>query len=612
MLVLMTLSLMATAQEDMRLEAWVEETGDTWAAGEMSDRWQALLAHPVNLNDSSAVAELFLLSPFQRQALHNYILLYGQLLSHKELLFVPGFDSVTVALIMPVSVTEPYTPPRRWRLSDGRHTLLTAVGGTVEQAAGYRDSSYAGDNLHALFCYNYSLYGKVDVRVVADKDPGEAWGQGNFIGYHAMLQDVGRLERVIVGRYNLQFGQGLTLWTGLRPFNLLGSAPLRYGAGVRPAVAFYEEDWQQGVAARVRLARELRLSAFASRVDGETFGGGHLEVRHGSLIVGVTAAYTLLDSTVVPRDYLYTQHYFCGDRLFNGGIDAVWQWHRLTLYGEVAIDGDGHGAAIGGVSLRPDSRHRLGVTARSYGPDYHNLHAQGYTLGTTQGEQGLSLDVESRLPLGLTTLVSLDVHRFTTLRYADYSPSSGTWLRLQLGRQWGQWLTTTLRYAGRRKERNIPNLDSTLYLGEQTLRQQWQAEVKAIKGPWTLAFRGIHARFDSDGSIPQQGTLVSLAARYSHHRLQVSSALAWFNVDGYYARIYFSESNLQYAWSMPSLYGQGWRGHAVLRYSISERMQLAAKYTLTWMPGEESIGSGDAQTDGPCRRTWMLQLRCRF
>ena len=612
MLFLMLAPLTLVAQVVTGLEDWVEETGDTWAAGEMSDQWQQLLARPVNLNDSAAVADLWLLSPFQRKALHNYIVLHGQLLSHKELLFVPGFDSAMVALLQPVTVTVPYTVPRRWRFTDGHHQLLTALGGTVEQAAGYRDGSYEGDALRALMCYNYTLGDKVDLRLVADKDAGEEWGHHNFVGYHLMLKNMGPLERLIVGRYNLQFGQGLTLWTGLRPFNLLGGAPLRYGSGVRPAVAFYEEGYQEGVAARVRLSRSLRLSAFGSRVADETLGGGHVEWRRNGLVVGLTAVATLFDSTVTPADRLYSVHAFRGTHLFNGGIDALWQWNHLTLYGEGAVDDGGHVAAIGGLVLHADPGHRLGLTARWYDSDYHNLHAQGYSIATTQGERGISLDAESRLPLGLTGLVSLDVHRFPSLRYADYSPSTGEWLRLQVARSWEDWFTATVRYAYRRKERNIPNLDSTLYLGESTVRQQWQCEVKAVRGAWTLTSRGVYAVFDSEAAARQGGGLVSLAARYSLRRLQASAALVWFDVDGYYARIYISESNLQYAWSMPALYGRGWRSHVVLRYKVSEWLQMAAKYTLTWMPWVASIGSGDSQTDGPCRQTWMLQFRWSF
>ena len=53
---LLLLPMPLAAQTDEALEAWVEETGDEQAAGEMSDQWRQLQAQPVNLNDSTAVA----------------------------------------------------------------------------------------------------------------------------------------------------------------------------------------------------------------------------------------------------------------------------------------------------------------------------------------------------------------------------------------------------------------------------------------------------------------------------------------------------------------------------------------------------------------------------
>ena len=604
------LPLAASAQVvEETIEQWVEETEDSQAAADLSDLLQQLQAHPVNLNDTTAVAQLPFITPFHVKALRNYILLHGQLMSHKELQFIPGFDSSTVALIEPLTVVEPYTERRKFKLWEGRHSLVTGIGGTVEQAEGYRNGAYEGDNLHALMCYTYNLHNHLQLRLTADKDPTEAWGKENYYGYHLMVNDIGRLERLILGRYNLQFGQGLTLWTGLRPFNLLGTSPMRFGAGVRQAAAFYEEDYQEGLAARINLGRGFHLSVFASKVEEEGLAGAHLDYRRGNLIVGLTAAYTALEDSINTRDYVYNQNRFRGDRQLNGGIDVAYQLHRLTLYGEAAVGENGAPAAIGGLQLQADSRNRFGLSYRYYHPQFHNLHAQGYAIGATQGEQGVTLDAESRLPLNLTLLTSLDLHRFPSLRYATYSPTSGTWLRLQLSRPWGSSLTTTVRYAYRQKERNIPNLDTTLYLGEQNLRQQLQGEVRATLGSWTFTARGIYALYESDNSTPQQGWLASLSARYSHRRLQATAATAYYDIDGYYARIYLSESNLQYAWSIPSLYGHGLRSYLVLRYRFGEHLTLAAKYTLSLLPEQENIGSGDGKTEGPVRQTWFVQLR---
>lgn len=612
LLLILTLPPTVGAQVEQSLEQWMEETEDSEAAADLGDLLQQLQDNPVNINDTAALAVLPLLSPFQYRALANYILLHGQLLSLKELRFIPGFDSATVQWLEQVATAAPFESRKGWRLSHGHHRLVAGLGGTAERAEGYRNGHYEGDNLRALLCYTYTLPGHIDLRLTADKDPAEAWGKANYYGYHLMLSDMGPVERLIVGRYNLQFGQGLTLWTGLRPFNLTGMTPLRFGAGIRPASAFYEEGYQEGVAARVRLSRRLRLSAFGSHTDGENLAGTHLDYRHGNLVAGLTAACTLLDDSLATRDYVYNQLHFRGRRQCNIGADVAWQWQRLTLYGEAAIGKNGAPAAIGGMLLQADSRNRFGVSYRFHHRNYHNLHAQGYAIGSTQGEQGVTLDAESRLPLGMTLTASLDAYSFPTLHYANYRPSAGSWLRLQLCRQWGPSLVSTLRYAYRQKERNIPNLDSTLYLGEETVRQQLQGEVAGSFGPWNVKARGILARFDSDNGQPQQGWLANLTARYSLRRLQVTAAATWFDVDGYYARIYLGESNLQYAWSMPALYGRGLRAWTVARWRLSEHLTVGAKYAITYMPSQEAIGSGDSRTHGPTRQTWFLQLRCAY
>ena len=604
--------LCATAQVDDAIEQWMQEDVPEEQAAAAVDMLMQLNYEPVSINDTAAVRELPLMTPFRYRALCNYITLYGQLLSTKELALIPGFDSVTVALLSSMTTAEPYNGKTKLRWWQGHHNVVTGIGGTVEQAAGYRDGRYEGDNLHALFCYNYKYRNNISVRMVADKDPGEAWGKSNFYGYHVMLSNIGRLDKLIVGRYGLQFGQGLTLWTGFKPFNIMGSTPERFGTGVRQASTFYETDYLEGAAATVRVWRGLHLSAFASRVQGETLAGGHAEWRSGNLVAGVTLAATRFDDSLEVRDYVYNQTRFRGQRLLNGGVDATWQWRRLTLYGEASVDGAGNPAVLAGATLTPSSVNRFGVSYRYYHPLYHNLHAQGYAIGTTQGEQGVTIDVSSQLPWRLNLLASVNLHRFMSLRYGSYNPSSGAWLRLQLSRQIGERMQVSVRYADRLKERNIPNIDSTLYLGEQTVRRQLQGELRASLGSWLLTTRAMYARFDSENVESQDGWLVAQMARYTQGPLQLTGGLAIFNIKGYYARIYLSESCLQYAWSIPMLYGKGLRTHVVVRWNIGGGLSLAAKYGVTRYYDRESIGSGAAETEGPMRQTWFVQLRWKL
>lgn len=579
---LLMLHLPAMAQVDELLEQMAAEGGDVTAEA-YADELAELHDLRPNINDTATLFALPLLSPFQQKALSNYIILYGQLLSHKELALVPGFDSMTVAMLTELTVVEPFMRGERLRLADGRHRLLVGIGG------------YDADSLRAMTVYSYTLGNHVSLRLAAEKDAYEPLGKDNFYSYHLMLNDIGWLERMIVGRYSLRFGQGLTMWTGLAPFNLLGSTPLRYGNGVCPASTFYEEGYQEGLAMTVRLLRRWHVSAFASKVQGRRLMGGRAELRSGNLIAGITVSHTALDSVLDPAWRLYNVDYFRGDRLLNAGVDAIWQWRRLLIYGEAAV-GDSGMAAIGGARMMVDSRNSFGVSYRHYDVGYHNLNASPYGVGDGRNECGWTFDARARLPWEVDALLSVDIHRFPSLRYGSYRPSGGEWLRAQLGRQFGRDVLATLRYSYRRKERNIPNINTTTYLWEETARHQLQGELRADVGCCRFTTKAVWAQFDSENGEPQSGWLLSQQARYTHGAWQATAAATLFDVDGYYARIYLNESNLQYQFYMPSYYGRGLRTWLVLRYNVNDRLSLAAKYALQWK-------------HSPARHTLNIQFR---
>lgn len=600
-LLLLLLPLSLRAQVDEALEQWVEESGSEESAAELHDLLLQLADQPVNLNDTVSIASLPFLSPFQVRALKNYIILHGQLWSLKELRMVPGFDSATVALIGPLVKVEPYEPGKAFSMQEilrgGHHSLVAGVGDTR-----------AGDSvesLRALFCYTYQYGDHVSLRLSGDRDPGEAWGKDNFYSYHLKVSHVGCVETLVVGRYSLQFGQGVTLWTGFRPFGLLGSTPVRFGSGVRAASAFYETGWQEGIAATLALGKGFSLSAFGSRHDGEWFGGSHLTYRRGNLIVGLTATATFLDDSVQLRDYTYNGDYFRGDRQAAVGLDAVWQRDRLLLFGEAAVDHQGAPALLGGLRLSAGGDNSFGLSFRHFDPRYHNLHAGAYCVGETRNEQGATFDARLHLPLETSALLSVDLHRFPSLRYGSYRPSSGAWLRAQLSRPFGKKVEASLRMAWRQKQRNVPNIDSTLYLGEETERAQLQGQVRVSMRSWRLSTRAVFSRFDADRSASEWGWLVAQEVRYATKRWNAVMQAAWFDVGGYNARIYLGESNLQYAYSLPMLTNCGMRVSLVIHWELTRWLALGFKGATTAYWGD----------DAPAERTrpaWHLQLRCKF
>ena len=615
LLTLLLLAALARAQmDDIALELPDLDAGEAQAEA-WADEWQALRDNPININDSAQVAQLPFLTPLQLQSLRFYIRLHGELQSVAELDFVGGWDEATLRRVRPLVKAEPLARKRSLKelFAHTRHTLVSGMGGTVEQAAGYADGRYEGDNLRAYLCYSLNASDRVSLRLVAEKDPGEAWGRGNFTAGHLMIDNIGRMERLIVGRYSLQFGQGTTLWTGLAPFQTVGGSAARYGTGVRPAATFYEEGYQQGVAATVRLAPRLRLSAFASAVEGERLGGGHLDFQSSLVRLGLTLAHTALADSINPAQRAYNSHYFRGRRLTHGGIDLMVHYGHLLLFGEASLGGDTLVlAAVGGAQWQFGNGNSLSASYRHYAPHYHSLHAAAYGSGGTQNQQGLSLGAQVQLPAGIGASVSLDEQRYTALRYNSYQPSSGWWLRALLRRGVGRHAEATLRYAHRLQQRNVPNSTAIPYLAEETLRQQVQAGASLDLGRFTLRAHAAATRFAAEASGTQHGWMAGAEGRYRHGPWQATAAATYFDVGGYYARIYLSESHLIYNFSMPALTGRGWRCTAMVRYRPTDSLTLGARYALTLLPGQEQLGTGAAAIAAPHRQQWQLQLLWHF
>ena len=268
----------------------LSEEGEDETAEEMTELFAECQENRVNVNDTAVGLSVFpFVSEFQRNSLRVHIMLYGQLLSMEELYDVNGFDSTTVEMLRPVAkagiVEERESVGWKDLFKKGRSNFVTGVGGTVEQARGYRDSIYEGNNMRVMWRYVYKYKERVQLQLSGDKDPGEAFFAGSqrkgfdFYGYSLMINDIGRyaekergrernvyVKRLVLGQYHAQFGQGLTMWSGYGWRSVVGTSICRTGQGVRPNGAFMEYGYLRGGAATLRRAEAGRMQSQGFRV----------------------------------------------------------------------------------------------------------------------------------------------------------------------------------------------------------------------------------------------------------------------------------------------------------------------------------------------------------
>ena len=683
--------LVGTAQE-LLPSAWqyyleqLSEEGDEETMEEMMELYEVLLDSPINLNDTANLLPAIpFVSDLQRERLRAYIMLSGSLLSVEELYVINGFDSLTVELLRPIVVAKVQEIPQRltWKelLTRGRSNLVTGIGGTIEKARGYRENKYEGNNLRLMWRYRYKYKDRIQFQLSGDKDPGEAFFAGSqskgfdFYGFHLMVNDIGRwhkdgkenhiyVKRAVAGQYHLQFGQGLTLWSGFGPRMSISTSVNRYAQGIRPNGAFTEYGYMQGVAATVALDRRWDVTLFASYVDrdatlprkadniadtmqsiynsgyhrtsteigkrhqlGEYLYGGHVEYHNSNLRIGMTGVATQLDKTLVPATYVYNDNAFRGTSNLNAGVDFAYRYRRILFFGEAAMcvnhpdsTATNHSPAVllGGEFLLSNN-HRVSGYARYYSPTYHNLHANAEGQNSTpQNESGLCLNYQGRLMWGIDATVRADWFYFPHMKYLIYAPSHGQEYNLMLSRasRLVKGLAFNVRYRYKERGRNIT--PSTMvdghYLLEQTYRHQVLVDMEYKTGLWRLVSRVGYAHYHGDVTEADRGLLFYQDVQYCPQfiPLTIAARISLFDVNDYEARMYAAESDFIYNYSSTLYQNEGGRFYLLLRYDITPHWNIGFKYGITAYADKDTFGTSYEQIDANHRQQWRIQMRLKW
>lgn len=206
-------------------------------------RWEALAAHPVNLNVAgrSRLMASGLLSAFQVASLLDYRSRTGAVLSWSELALVDGFSFEIVGALRVFATLGSDT------LVPGKRESLRLSGSVTLRASARVGSSGAGGvKLEAMAGERVALYFSAR-NTLSDSRVGSPTFSAAYYGRRALGQ-------VVVGHFNARFGQGLVLWSGFRMsgYSSVG-AFRRNGNGFSPTGSYSPSllgvatDWHFGL-----------------------------------------------------------------------------------------------------------------------------------------------------------------------------------------------------------------------------------------------------------------------------------------------------------------------------------------------------------------------------
>ena len=630
-----------------------------------------LRRNPLNLNTATlADLQIFrVLNELLLLQLIRYRELLGPFQSIYELQAVPGWDIETIQRVLPyvrVGPAQSLVEDVGSRFKSGQHSLLFRVAQVFEQSRGFTPDSlgntrYLGSPQRLFFRYKYVYKNTLQFGMLGDKDPGEQFLKGaqkngfDFYSFHLFARNLGKIRRIAIGDYTVNMGQGLLVYQSLafrksvdvlnvkrqteifRPYNSPGEFTFHRGA----AITLGHKNWYLSAFVNARrISATSQIAADTSefedfvssvltnglhrteleasrRLNTKEFGvGGSLQYRTSKMQFGVNAVHYELERPLVKQPLPYTYFQFSGKSLTGISGEYGYTHKNVHFFGEMAFNPGGGTAMVHGLIANVDRYVDVSLVYRRIDKNYHTLYGNAFTESTTPiNESGMFMGLTMRPWKNIRVDAYADVYKFPWLRYRVDKPSDGKDFLLQLTWKPNKEVEVYARYRSETKALNYSNAPGNTRFTADIPRQNWRTHIAyKVSQSITLRARAEAMWWDADGSEAEQGFMLFGDFFYKPWQkpYAMNLRLQWFETDGYNSRLYAYESDVLYSFSIPPLFGKGFRWYTNFNYDIGRRISLWFRLARSYYPDQTSIGSGLDQIPYNHRTDYRFQVRFLF
>jgi len=637
-----------------------------------------LYQHPINLNNTTKddLEQLILLNDIQINNLLEYIENTGKMIAIYELQVIDGFDLSAISYILPfIKVKGEFddkqiTPGELLR--NGKHEVFLRFHTVLEEQKGFLpidsadlaqspNSRYLGSKEKMYARYRFKYSNNISIGMTAEKDVGEEFFNGtqsngfDFYSAHIFAKNLGFVKRLAIGDYQVQLGQGLTMWSGLSFGKSAAAMNIKKnGQIIRPYTSVDENLFMRGGAFTLAF-KNIELTGFYSqkKIDanisitdtssaeivevtsfqqtgfhstpseledkdaiGEVIYGGNLAYRTRKLSVGITATNSLYSAALNRSLQTYSQFEFSADQNSTLGIDYNYLYRNINFFGEVATSKNGGMAYLNGAIISLDPRLSISVFHRKYERDFQNLFSGAIGESSKNiNEEGWYLGITSKINRKWTFTGYYDSFVFPWLRYRTDAPSFGDEWLAQLNYKPTRKIELYLRLRKENKQENtteeVVGMDNLVDRKRKYLR--FNASYKLSK-ELKLKSRVEISEYKLGDNPSESGYVLiqDVSYKFVNTPLTLTMRYASFDTESYNARIYSYESDVLYAYSIPAYYYRGTRMYFMLRYGVFKRVDLWLRYSQTYYDNRTAISSGLNEIQGNTKSEIKAQLRIKF
>ena len=660
---LLSFSLISVGQENNQLleeviEQIAEASDEELDYAELYESLYGFAENPINLNKTTKeeLRQLYFLNAYQIDKLLAHIAKNGELLSYLELQTIAGFDVQTIQNLLPFISVNPTLTSKQLFANMKQYVIIRDQFYLQKQKGYYPDDGdiqYLGNSHRTYFKYqlksNYLQAG-----FTAEKDAGENFLGSNqpfgfdFYSAHIQAKKIGKIKNVIIGDYQMNFGQGLVMQSGMsfgkssEVINIQKSGNL-----IKAHTAAEENLFFRGVAIQIEPIKNLDIIGFISShkvdanivdtleneelafssIDGtgmhrteselldknvilKNYFGTHLNYNYKQLNLGLSYYKTKIEGEYQKDISTYNQFDFNGNSNQNYGFDYQYLYRNINFFGEVGKSENGGIARVNGVMMGLDKTISASLLYRDYGKDYQSEYANAFGERSSQNEKGMYFGLEFTPNHKFKIKGYADHYEFPWLRFGVDAPTNGNDYLLQADYKISKVMSMYVRYKSETKEEELPESDQISGKSKNNFR--FHINYKEGES-WSFANRFETTTIDFNEQ-KENGYMAYQDVQYQplFGKITFSSRYVLFNTTSYDSRIYAYESDVLYGYSIPAYYGKGSKLYLVVKYNVIRNLDFWLRVAHTIYTDREVLKSGWDEIEGNKMTEIKLQLRYKF
>ena len=634
-----------------------------------------LSTNPINIKSApfDSLKMLFFLSDAQIDNLLEFREKHGAFMHPNEILLVTGIGTKDLENIKPFIRIGDYTPGTT-RLPRLHHEILARIKTTRPQQAGYKRYSrdaliyekdyltkkrnrFQGPPVSTLLKYKATAGNRWQGGITLENDAGENYFTKNqktgfdFLSAHLCYTPGNTIQKICVGDYKIQWGQGLIAWGGFSTGK--SSASLsneKSGNGIMPYFSTDENRFLRGGAISLQPFRDMTTEIFISykKTDGNPLAtdtltpdalrtatlyqtgyhrnalesekkhtlkefttGLSARLNHRYFRTGIQILHYNFTPALAIGQSTYQQYNDQGRHRTLISIDYKTGARHCFLFGEIARGNNGSWATINGLRYTGFRPAALSVIYRRYDKDFRSHYNSGFAeYSNTSNEEGIYAGLECTPFRNLKLNAYYDHFRFFTPRYQATLPGSGNEVTGEVTYSRPRWeCNLRFKHEGKPEDYKAEKIISVIRTKQEYRLQFSCSFIECLK----LQSRATYVRYAKQEK-KESGFLVYQDIAYTSREENVKAQfrLAYFDTDSYNARVYAYEHNVLYGYSFPAYQERGVRSYLNLNWKPVRRVTLYLKAGVIYYPDKTIISSSLTQVDDNKLFDFTFQVRIRI